>query len=182
MKNITGLKSKTLIVDKLVGRKPGKRGGQVTTWWETHCERCGAIGEHSINNLVSGKAGCLKCRRKINHLTHGESYTDLYRLWARIKHGGDACKEWGDYVTFKRNLPPLPNHKSTLIKIDKSLPYQPNNVEWATKDDRNKKKIVEFVKKAKEVGMFANQTEQQLIERFQKVSRQRLYELMKRVK
>jgi len=79
-------------------------------------------------------------------ITHGKSYTRVYKLWASIKHrlktqatyqGVRIYGPWEhDFPAFDKfieSLGPLPTPQHTLDRIDSSGHYEPGNLRWADK-------------------------------------------------
>ena len=93
--------------------------------------------------------------------THGLSKTGVYQIWLNVK---DRCRNpnnpyfhnYGgrgitihpdlanDFLKFRDEVGPRPSPRHTLDRKDNDLPYQPGNLQWATKKEqaRNQRKNV----------------------------------------
>lgn len=103
----------------------------------------------SVNNKHTRSCGCYrKAKRTADNITHGESYTKLYKSWKGMKnrcnnpnathyeyYGGKGikvCKKWSnDFLTFKQwALNNEYNEKLSLDRINSKNNYSPKNCRW----------------------------------------------------
>src|SRR5574337_2231388 len=89
-------------------------------------------------------------RSKHGTEAHGQSHSPLYKLWINVKdrtsnpnnpyfhnYGGRGITlhpQWAEsFLAFALGVGKRPSPNHTLDRIDNNLPYQPGNVQWATK-------------------------------------------------
>lgn len=144
--DLTGMKFNMLTVIERAESAPGG-----ITYWLCRCD-CGNFTTVRGSNLKNGSVkscGCLQ-HQKTTNKTHGESYTNLYATWARMKsrcknesnasyenYGGrgiTVCDDWNnDYISFRDWA--LNNGYEQGLSIDRinnDLGYNPDNCRWAT--------------------------------------------------
>ena len=121
--------------------------------WECLCD-CGNTNIVSTGHLTHGdtqSCGCLLTeKRKLIHITHGESKSRLYKIWGGIKsrcydkesrsyhkygqRGITVCEEWcNSYETFKEWA--IANGYTdtlTLDRKDNNVGYCSENCRWVT--------------------------------------------------
>jgi hypothetical protein len=124
--------------------------------WLCECT-CGArkpvAGRH-LRSGISKSCGCLSRelsgKRMVDlHLTHGETESQEYKVWSRMKtrcldtknkkyriYGGrgiTVCQEWlHSFERFLADMGRRPSSKHSLDRIDVDGNYQRSNCRWAT--------------------------------------------------
>lgn len=84
---------------------------------------------------------------------HGQSYTQVYRVWAAMKdrctnsrnvrwhrYGGrgvKVCKRWLAFANFLEDMGPRPDG-TTLERKKNNIGYRPSNCIWATSYDQSR--------------------------------------------
>ena len=83
----------------------GKRFGDLTvihrvsggsSKWLCKCD-CGKETTVYGTNLMRGLTTSCGCKK----ITHGDSYTQLYRRYQQMKYRAGFCPEWDNYTVFK---------------------------------------------------------------------------------
>lgn len=118
--------------------------------WRARCD-CGSVKEVAASSLLaktSSSCGCLRSEMlSESNLTHGESGTPLYRVWASMK---DRClnpdsegfkdygargitidSDWLEFERFKQDTGDRPSDIHSLERKNNDLGYCKSNVEWA---------------------------------------------------
>ena len=79
------------------------------------------------------------------YFVHGESLTPEYAAWMGMKkRDGDlVCAEWrDDYAAFKAVVGARPSDKHVISRVDGTKPWAPGNVEWITKQAKQRQLAV----------------------------------------
>lgn len=125
--------------------------------WKCKCD-CGEFKNASSENLLRGtctSCGCYQIEvNKTKGKTHGLSKTKLYSTWfgiisrctnehdsAYANYGGrgiTVCKEWLDFLNFKKDIGDKPTNYHSLDRIDNNKGYNPENVRWAIREVQNR--------------------------------------------
>lgn len=139
-------------------------------YWLCRC-RCGAEKANEAYTLTSGRSrACRKCSAQqfaapkiiASKNGHGQSKSDLYRLWQAMKtrcynskwektfkyHGArgitvaevwrDDFKAFAAYVA--ERLGERPSAKHSIDRINNDGNYEPGNIRWATQAEQNANK------------------------------------------
>lgn len=145
---------------KVVEQAGKNKSGNILWRYECSCGGGGIGTADAIRRMKS--CGCI---RKENgkeffhnyNITHGESRTRIYIIWANMinrtsnkknkgykNYGGrgiTVCEEWKDYLTFKKWA--FENGYSdtlTIDRIENDKGYYPGNCRWADKETQNNNK------------------------------------------
>lgn len=140
--------------------KASDRTTDKEVYWDCLC-RCGKLDLVTVlhADLVSGRITSCGCRSTIigqGQVTHGLSYSRLYRIWLNMKdrcnnekainyrkYGGRGIKYHSDFESFVGFLASLPEGYDKglqLDRIDNDKNYEPGNLRWSTPkaNSRNK--------------------------------------------
>ncbi|GAA2031370.1 hypothetical protein GCM10009839_34100 [Catenulispora yoronensis] len=144
-----------LTILEMLGYRP-KPDGERESWVLVQC-RCDAqtVKELRLASLRSGNTsscGCIHSEKLSQRLTsHGEHKTQLYGVWASMKHrttstktkaahryvgrGITVCPEWRDSFVVFRDWALVNGYMEgkELDRIDGDQGYGPDNCQWITK-------------------------------------------------
>ena len=150
--------------------------GRHRTFAKCKCD-CGSIKEIRLDTLGKVKScGCLNLEPK--HITHGETGTRLYQLWASMKdrcknpngkgyhhYGGRGityCEEWEEYIPFRDWALSVGYEEGLeLDRIDNNGNYEPSNCRWTTRKEQclntRRNKYITFKGKSQTVSQWADE-------------------------
>lgn len=155
--DMTGYETGRIKVVKQAGKN---KNGNILWRYECSCGGGGIATADAIRRMKS--CGCIRKEngKEIFHnynITHGESRTRIYIIWANMinrtsnkknksykNYGGrgiTVCEEWKDYLTFKKWA--FENGYSdtlTIDRIENDKGYYPGNCRWADKETQNNNK------------------------------------------
>lgn len=154
----------------VVLRMADERSKDNCVQWICRCD-CGtvkAISTHNIKRVHS--CGCYKDEVfKRDHVTHGQSDTNLYHVWASMKgrcknknnpayknYGGrgiTVCEEWLDFSNFYEwSMSNGYGDNLSIDRIDNDGNYEPDNCRWITlQEQQNNKRTNKFIRYKGEV-------------------------------
>ena len=150
-------------VKDLTGQKFGKlevlsyaKGTTSATFWNVRCA-CGK--EYQVNGayLKDGRSTqCFDCANKERTNWERKKDPKFYRKWesmiSRWKKEGMIDKRWLDFQAFRQDTYPTYQDGYRLERIDKTLPFGPENTNWIVphtyKPGRGSDKV-EIVKREK---------------------------------
>lgn len=142
-----------------------KRHGQHV--WLCKCD-CGIEKELPVGVLHHRKGGTKSCGCAIrehnsSYATHGLSRTTMYARWRSMKrrcglktnpsykyYGGrgiKVCDRWLSFENFLQDVGYPPGKNYHLDRIDNDGDYCPENCQWLTASDNNRKKATDRLKK-----------------------------------
>ncbi len=134
---------------------------------------CGTERKVGLDFLRRGESTSCGCyhrevSRSAKHkITHGGSYTDIYKIWRGIlfrcfhktsssflrygARGITVSPEWlgeNGFVNFRDHIGPRPSESHSVDRINNDGNYEPGNVRWATPKEQanNRRKSVRRIK------------------------------------
>lgn len=97
----------------------------------------GKCGIEGCSRPVSGRGVCLMHYKRISRFGRGFCINKAdvkkhpsYSIWAASKRRQVLCEEWLEFRTFATAVGERPSQFHRLIRIDRTLPFGPNNFEW----------------------------------------------------
>lgn len=153
--------NKTEILSKKLIDKRGKKFGSVTVtglegkygrnykwFWECDCGNTGSSFGGSFKNMK----GCRKC----SSITHNQSKTNEYKIWANIlqrcynknnpaykwygQRGIITSEEWKTFENFIKDMGDRPSKKHSVERVDVNDNYKKENCIWIESDRQNQNK------------------------------------------
>jgi len=136
--------------------------------WLCCCD-CGNEKYETSSSLIRGNTKSCGCLKKERNFKHGDSRTRLHRIWTYMRsrcrnpnntkfhcYGGrgiKVCLEWQEYIPFKK-WAKANGYKDNLVidRIERSGNYEPNNCQWITAQENNKKIYIDYFKEGYAVG------------------------------
>lgn len=128
---------------------PSHVANKKSWWWEYRCD-CGYVGTSCGRDLLE-KISCPPCalkRKGKAASTHGMRGTSIYVVWQNMwqrctnpnhksfrRYGGrgiGVTPAWRSFEQFYADIPPKPEGRYQLDRIDNEQGYEPRNVRWAT--------------------------------------------------
>ena len=135
------------------------------------CPLCFEENEHTTRDVVAGKiTKCKKCSNKLRALKHGQSNTDLYKVWVEMRnrcqnknnqkydyYGGrgisvdilfsefEDFKNWSELNGYKKGL--------TIDRKDNDGNYTPLNCRWVTMKIQSQNKRRKLTATSKHEGV-----------------------------
>ena len=150
----TGQRFGSIVV---IGRaqRPSHLISEKAWWWSYRCD-CGRIGQARNSDLVK-KTSCPHCSKRQRRTTHGMKGTSIYGVWRNMldrctnpnhksfhHYGGrgiEVAPAWKSFERFYADVPPKPEGRYQLDRIDNEKGYEPGNVRWVTprRNSRNRR-------------------------------------------
>lgn len=144
------------------------RLNNTNTFWLCRCD-CGTLRIVLSNDLRVGKTKSCGCLNKenitTNGLTHGMTYSKLYRIWKAMKercqnpnhkfhsyYGGRGiivCEEWQKFEPFYEwSMKNGYSDELEIDRIDVNGNYEPSNCRWVTRkinsNNRRNNRLIEY--------------------------------------
>ena len=109
---------------------------------------CGNECEKNVHKVKSGHTTSCGCwgksvkPQKIKYKDRNTTKTKLYQKWTdlRKKHKNDIVVEWTDFLNFKdwsEKNSYIENSDMVLFRVDKTLPFGPNNCKFIKSAERH---------------------------------------------
>lgn len=171
--DLTGQRFGRLTVLKFMGKhRYGIPQNSTAMHWRCQCE-CGSIYDtYRTGNLRSGRTTqCRICGLATMHATnrtHGKSRTSLYQHWKRLKAKGHLYREWERFEDFCQDVGDHPGPGYFLMYPCGGRPLGPG-ARWMTYCERD----------AKHFARLTGQDKEGVMERFQRITKQRRYQLLR---
>lgn len=144
--------------------------------WMCQCD-CGKISYALTGNLKSGNSTSCGCSWREKITTHGATNTPEYMNWKamhtrcrsnlpRIKphykdRGITVSEEWGNFVTFLKDMGLRPTPDSEVDRINNDLGYSKENCRWASSkenlNNRRGNRVVEYEGKKQTIAEWADE-------------------------
>lgn len=133
------------------------RGKGIKPQWLCRCE-CGAERFVRSTGLMLRPKACGLDGHRYVFLRHGRKVSTFpeYGSWEKMRercgnpkhekfpnYGGrgiTVCPQWGDFMTFLRDMGPKPTREHSIERKDVNGNYEPDNCVWATNDEQCRNK------------------------------------------
>ena len=136
----------------VLGATPARNGDRIVYACVCSCGNFTSATAKVLHNGHKQSCGCLR-QEKPNRISHGQSNSREYRLWAEMKkrctnpaqktyayYGGRGitfCERWKDFSNFLHDMGPCPDGY-TLDRINPNANYEPNNCRWASRKEQSR--------------------------------------------
>lgn len=131
-------------------------------YWVTQCD-CGVVSIKNGGDVRRGYVKSCGCIRKARVTTHGQSKTNIYKIWTGLftrcynpncksyfRYGGagiTVCQRWHIFENFRDDMGPRPSLGHSVERRDGTKGYSPENCYWGTDSDqaRNKRTTIYLI-------------------------------------
>lgn len=148
------------MIGKTIGRlkvlkQAGYYPGNGEAIWLCQCE-CGSLTEirgQYLRDEITVSCGCFRddvlseLREKHGLAKDNHPLNYLYHIWQRIRKQPMTNVWRNDPVAFVKTVGERPTPKHALARIDRDLPWQPNNTIWITQREIRYRTLYNKLKK-----------------------------------
>lgn len=138
---------------KLTVLRPAEGDARIGARWLCRCA-CGGETVAYGKYLRAGDVTSCGCK-KVGHRNH-----PYYEAWHKMAQSGSMAERWRrDFAAFVADVGERPSPAHVITRLDKSKPYEPGNLRWATRKEvarsRRSARIIEHAGQARSLAEWA---------------------------